>query len=87
MRGTPGHLPPSVPSSSVHNSQTGRSLGVLDMMDEKPRPVHRGYHSVARNDDHPPFASTRLELEGVMLRGVSQSEKDSEHMVSLTRGI
>jgi len=31
----------------------------------------------------PPFASTWMELEGIMLSEVSQAEKDNYHMVSL----
>ena len=36
-----------------------------------------------RNDKYPPFASTWMELEDIMLSEVSQSEKDNHHMVSL----
>ena len=42
------------------------------------------YYSVIRNDKYPPFASTWMELEGIMLSEVSQSEKGN-HMVSLIR--
>ena len=34
------------------------------------------YSSAIRNDKYPPFASTWVELEGIMLSEVSQSEKD-----------
>ena len=34
------------------------------------------YYSAIRNDKYPPFASTWMELEGIMLSEVSQSEKD-----------
>ena len=39
------------------------------------------YSSAIRNDKYPPFASTWMELEGMMLTKVSQSEKD-KHMFS-----
>ena len=45
------------------------------------------YSSAIRNDKYPSFASTWMELEGIMLSEVSQSEKDNHHMVSLIRGI
>ena len=45
------------------------------------------YYSAIRNDRYPPFASTWMELEGIMLSEVSQSEKDNHHMVSLICGI
>ena len=45
------------------------------------------YSSAIRNDKYPPFASTWMELEGIMLSEVSQSEKDSHYMVSLIWGI
>ena len=34
------------------------------------------YYSAIRNDKYPPFASTWMELEGIMLSEISQSEKD-----------
>ena len=44
------------------------------------------YFSAIRNDKYPPFALTWMELEGVMLSEVSQSEKDNHHMVSFIQG-
>ena len=38
-------------------------------------------NSAIRNDKYPPFASTWMELEGIMLSEVSQLEKD-KHMLS-----
>ena len=35
------------------------------------------YSSAVRKDEYPPFASTWMELEGIMLSEVSQSEKDN----------
>ena len=40
-----------------------------------------------RNDKYPPFASMWIELEGIMLSEVSQSEKDKHSMVSFIWGI
>ena len=39
------------------------------------------YYSAIRNDKYPPFASTWMELEGIMLSEVSQSEEDKHYMV------
>ena len=44
-------------------------------------------YSAIRNDKYPPFASTWMELEGIMLSEVSQPEKDKHHMVSSIWGI
>ena len=41
-----------------------------------------GYYSAIRNDKYPPFTLTWMELEGIMLSEVSQSEKDKHYMVS-----
>ena len=40
------------------------------------------YYSAIRNDKYPPFASTWMDLEGIMLSKVSQLEKDKHYMVS-----
>ena len=45
------------------------------------------YSSAIRNDKYPPFASTWMELEGIMLSEMSQSEKDKHYMVSFIWGI
>ena len=45
------------------------------------------YCSAIRNDKYPPFASTWMELEGIMLSVVSESEKDKHYMVSLIWGV
>ena len=44
------------------------------------------YYSAIRRDENLPFASLRMELEGVMLKEVSQAEKDKYYMVSLICG-
>ena len=45
------------------------------------------YSSAIRNDKYPPFASTWMELEGIMLSEGSQSEKDKHYMFSFIWGI
>ena len=45
------------------------------------------YYSTIRRDEYPPFAWTWVELEGIMLSEVSQSENDNPHMFSLICGI
>ena len=40
------------------------------------------YYSAIRNNKYPPFASTWIELDGIMLSDISQSEKDKHYMVS-----
>ena len=45
------------------------------------------YYSAIRKDQYPPFASTWVELEGIMLSEISQSEKDKHYMVSFIWGI
>ena len=45
------------------------------------------YSSAIRNNKYPPFASTWMDLESIMLSEVSPSEKDNHHMVSLIWGI
>ena len=45
------------------------------------------YYSGIRNDRYPAFASTWMELEGITLSEVSQSEKDKQCMFSFIWGI
>ena len=45
------------------------------------------YYSAIKNDKYPPFASTWMELDGIMLTKVSQSEKDKHYVVSFFWGI
>ena len=40
------------------------------------------YYSAIRNDKYPPFASTWIDLEGIILSEISQSEKGRHYMVS-----
>ena len=45
------------------------------------------YYSAIRNVKYPPFASPWIEVEGIMLSEVSQSEMDKCYMVSFIQGI
>ena len=42
---------------------------------------------VIRNDKYKPFASTWMELEGIMLSEISRSEKDKHYMVLCIQGV
>ena len=72
---TPGHLHPDVYSSNVHNSQTWKEprCPLKDEWIEKMLFMYTmEYYSAIRNDKYPPFASTWMELEGIMLSEVSR---------------
>ena len=45
------------------------------------------YYSAIKKNDIMPFAATWLQLEIIILSGVSQTEKDKYHMISLICGI
>ena len=45
------------------------------------------YYLVIKKNDILPFATMWMELEGIMLSEISQSEKDKYHMNSLICGI
>ena len=45
------------------------------------------YYSAIRKEEYLLFASTCMELEGIMVSEMSQSEKDNYHMISLIYGI
>ena len=45
------------------------------------------YYSAIKNDEIPPFGTTRMDLWSVMLSETSQTEKDRDHMISLICGI
>ena len=57
------------------------------MGDPKIKTEERWAFSAIRNDKYPPFPSTRMEQEVIMLSEVSQSEKDKYCMFSFTWGI
>ena len=45
------------------------------------------YSVIKKKNEILPFATTWMELEGIMLSEISQSEKDKHHMISLLCGI
>lgn len=45
------------------------------------------YHLAKRKKEIQPFATTWMELVGIMLREISQTEKDEHCVVSLVCGI
>ena len=46
----------------------------------------REYSSAIRKDEYPPFPSTWMEQERIMLNEISQAEKNNNYMVSLICG-
>ena len=45
------------------------------------------YYLVIKNNEILPFTKMWMELAGIMLSEISQSEKDRYHMISLISGI
>ena len=45
------------------------------------------YYSAIKKNEILPFATTWMELEGIMLSEISQSEKDKYHMTLLIGGL
>ena len=45
------------------------------------------YFSAIKKNEILPFATTWMELGGIMLSEISQTEKEKYHMISITRGI
>ena len=45
------------------------------------------YYSAVKKNEILPFATTWMELEGIMLNEIGQSEKDKYHMTSLVRNL
>ena len=45
------------------------------------------YYSTIKKNEIMPFAATWMDLEIIILSDVSQTEKDSYHMISLICGI
>ena len=43
------------------------------------------YYSAIKKNEIMPFAATRMDPEIIILSGVSQTEKDKYHMISLIR--
>ena len=49
--------------------------------------LHNGILLGHKKNDTVPFAATWMELERLILSGISQKEKDKYHMISLIAGI
>ena len=84
------HRHPNVYNSNVHNSQTMEraQMSLNRYMDEEDGVYI--YNKILCNHQKPeilPFAVMWMELEGIMLREINQSEKDNYHTVSLICGI
>ena len=45
------------------------------------------YYSAIKKNGILPFATTWMDLEGIMLSEISETEKDKDHMISLICGI
>ena len=45
------------------------------------------YYLAIKKNGILPFVTTRMDLEGIMLSDISQTEKDKYHMISLICGI
>ena len=45
------------------------------------------YYSALKKNEILPFAATWMDLEGIVLNEISQTEKDKYHVISLTCGI
>ena len=46
-----------------------------------------GYYSATKKSEIFPFAAIQMDLEGIMLSEISQTEKDKYCMISLVFGI
>ena len=47
----------------------------------------KGYYSAIKKKETLPFATTQMDLEGIMLNEIKQTEKDIYHIISFTCGI
>ena len=45
------------------------------------------YYSAIKKNEIFPLTTTQMDLEGIMLIDISQTEKDKRHMISLISGI
>ena len=85
-----GHMHPHVYSSTINNSQS-MERAQCPSMDEWIKKMWyiytMEYYSAIKKNEILPFATTWMELEGIMLSEISQSEKRKNHMTSLLRGL
>ena len=49
--------------------------------------IHNGILFSHKKKTNLPFATTWMELEGIMLSDINQAEKDQYQMISLLRGV
>ena len=45
------------------------------------------YYSATKKTEVFPYATTWMDLEGIMVSEISQTEKDKRHMISFVSGI
>ena len=90
-----GHMHPHVYSSTINNSQSmERAQMSIDRWMDKENVVCIylcvcvcEYYSAIKKNNILPFATMWMELEGIRLSKISQSEKDKYHMTSLIWGL
>ena len=84
-----GLIHPNVYSSTTNNSQSmGRAQMSIDGWMDKEDVVYiytMEYYSAIKKNEILPFATMWMELEGIMLSEISQSDKN--HMISLIWGL
>ena len=78
---------PHVHCSIIHNSQDMEYPSTDDCIRKMWYIYTIEYYSAIKKNDIMPFAATWVELETLILSGVSQKEKDKYHMISLISGI
>ena len=82
-----GHMHSNVYSSTINNRAKVWKKPKCPSMDEwikkKWYIYTMEYYSAIKKNEILPFATTWMELEGIMLSEISQSEKDKNHMTSL----
>ena len=81
-----GHMHPHVHSSTIKIAKVWKEP-TCPSMDEWIKKVWyiytMEYYSAIKKNEILPFAAMWMELEGIMLSEISQSEKDKNHMTSL----
>ena len=86
-----GHVHPHVYSSTINNSQSmERAQMSIDGWMDKEDVVYiytMEYYSAIKKNEILPFATTWMELEGIKLSEISQSEKYKNHMTSFIWGL
>ena len=81
---------PNVYSNAIDNSQSMEraQVSIDGWMDKDVVDIYTmEYYSVIKKNEILPFATTWMQLEGVMLSEISQSEKDQYRMSPLIWGL